>query len=208
MSSLFIVFEGIDGSGTSTQAQLLKDYFLSVNKRAILSPEPTQGPIGKLLREALKTELLPMGEKRHFDEQMAYLFASDRHYHLYNKIDGVYHLLSQGIHVLTPRYYFSSLAYNCSNLEEYHFVSQLNQRFPPPDLVIYLDIPVAVSLERLQERQYLEVYENAEKLSQVKQNYEKIFANYPAALLKIDGTANKLFIHQIIQKYLQENFCL
>jgi len=137
---------------------------------------------------------------------MAYLFASDRHYHLYNESDGVFQLIQQGFHVLTPRYYFSSLAYNSNNPEEYNFVLQLNQRFPHPDLVIYLDIPVEVSLKRLQERQQLEVYENAEKLQIVRKNYQDIFASYNSNLLQIDGTQSTKNIHETIKYYLKERF--
>jgi len=206
MQSLFVVFEGIDGSGTSTQARLLESYFLEQKIPAVLSPEPTNGPIGQLLRTSLQTNLLKIADKTKFDEQMAYLFASDRHYHLYNETDGVFQLIRQGFHVLTPRYYFSSLAYNSNNQQEYNFVLQLNQRFPHPDLVIYLDIPVEVSLKRLQERQQLEVYENAEKLQIVRKNYQAIFANYNSNLLQIDGTQSTISIHETIKNYLKERF--
>jgi len=206
MRSLFVVFEGIDGSGTSTQARLLESYFLEQKIPAVLSPEPTNGPIGQLLRTSLQTNLLKIADKTKFDEQMAYLFASDRHYHLYNETDGVFQLIQQGFHVLTPRYYFSSLAYNSNNQQEYNFVLQLNQRFPHPDLVIYLDIPVEVSLKRLQERQQLEVYENAEKLQIVRKNYQAIFANYNSNLLQIDGTQSTISIHETIKNYLKERF--
>jgi len=206
MQSLFVVFEGIDGSGTSTQARLLESYFLEQKIPAVLSPEPTNGPIGQLLRTSLQTNLLKIADKTKFDEQMAYLFASDRHYHLYNETDGVFQLIQQGFHVLTPRYYFSSLAYNSNNQQEYNFVLQLNQRFPHPDLVIYLDIPVEVSLKRLQERQQLEVYENAEKLQIVRKNYQAIFANYNSSLLQIDGTQSTISIHETIKNYLKERF--
>ena len=51
---LFIVLEGIDGSGTSTQAELLKNHFVSQGEKAIISPEPSSGIIGNLIRQALK----------------------------------------------------------------------------------------------------------------------------------------------------------
>ena len=78
-----------------------------------------------------------------FDRQMAYLFAADRYYHLFNRVDGVFKLIEQDqTHVITTRYYFSSLAYNCDDPEQHHFVQGLNTHFPAPDWVIYLDIPV------------------------------------------------------------------
>lgn len=207
MKSLFLVFEGIDGSGTSTQAHLLKEYFIAQNHQAILSPEPTNGVIGKLIREAMQKPIIPIQDKKKFDEQMAYLFAADRHYHLYNDVDGVLKLTRQdNCHVITTRYYFSSLAYNCNTPEEFQFVSQLNVRFTQPDVVIYLDIPVYVSLKRLAERHQREVYENEEKLSYVRDNYIKIFSEYQGNKLIINGQDTIDSIHHQIIQYLGIEF--
>lgn len=204
MKSLFIVFEGIDGSGTSTQANLLKEYFIQQNQAAIVSPEPTNGVIGKLIREAMQTELIPIQDSKKFDEQMAYLFAADRHYHIYNDVDGVLKLTQQDhCHVITTRYYFSSLAYNCNTPKEFQFVSQLNARFPQPDVVIYLDIPVQVSLNRIAERQLKEIYENQGKLSKVRNNFIKIFSEYEGNKLIIDGQDTIKNIHAQIIQYIK-----
>ena len=202
MKNLFIVLEGIDGSGTSTQANLLKDYFIKKSEKAVVSPEPSSGVIGKLLREFLSTKDW-FDSQAKFDEQMAYLFAADRHYHLYNNLDGVYKLINQRIHVISTRYYFSSLAYNSKNPEDFQFVWSLNQKFPEPDLVIYIDIPVEVALERISDRSHKEIYETQAKLTQVKQNFESIFATYDGKILKLDGTKSKLAIHQDIIKFLE-----
>ncbi|PSF38019.1 dTMP kinase [Aphanothece hegewaldii CCALA 016] len=204
MKSLFIVFEGIDGSGTSTQANLLKEYFITQNQSAILSPEPTTGVIGKLIREAMQSSIIPIQDKKKFDEQMAYLFAADRHYHIYNDVDGILKLTQQDhCHVITTRYYFSSLAYNCNTLEEFQFVSQLNAKFPQPDVVIYLDISVQVSLNRIAERQLKEVYENEEKLNHVRENFINIFSEYEGNKLIINGQDTIENIHQQIIQYLE-----
>jgi len=55
---LFVVFEGIDGYGTSTQSELLKKYFVSQGQKAVISPEPSSGIIGNLIRQALKKRIL------------------------------------------------------------------------------------------------------------------------------------------------------
>jgi dTMP kinase len=207
MKPLFIVFEGIDGSGTSTQAELLKEYFINRGDRAVVSPEPSNGPVGKLLREALQNKNIFIKDSQKFDEQMAYLFVADRHYHLYNDLDGVFKLIQQEkIHVITPRYYFSSLAYNCNNQEEFEFVSHLNQKFPNPDLVVYIDLPIKTALERIRDRSCKEVYENETKLLKVRQNYQIIFDNYSKLLFKVDGTENKENINQKIINFMQTNF--
>ncbi|ELS01240.1 thymidylate kinase [Xenococcus sp. PCC 7305] len=195
---LFIVLEGIDGSGSSTQSDLLKDYFIAQGEKAVISPEPSSGIIGNLIRQALKKRILFTQDTDLFDEQMAYLFAADRHDHLYNDVDGVFKLINDGFHVISTRYYFSSLAYNCQTPEEFNFVSNLNHKFPNPDLAIYLDIPAEVSLARIQDRSLKEVYETKTKLSKVRKNYQKIFADYPDKLLIIDGTEDKTQINRKI----------
>ncbi|MEY2985234.1 MAG: hypothetical protein RLZZ568_1851 [Cyanobacteriota bacterium] len=152
MKPLFIVIEGIDGSGKTTQADRLLTYFQGQGQAAILSPEPTDGPIGKLIRQSLQTPLFPYTDPQQFDAQMGYLFAADRHYHLYHPQDGVFAQLKQQRHVIATRYFFSSLAYNCHNEADWAFVSRLNQEFPNPDLLIYLDLPVEIALTRIGSR--------------------------------------------------------
>ncbi|AFZ37171.1 Thymidylate kinase [Stanieria cyanosphaera PCC 7437] len=205
-NQLFIVLEGIDGSGTSTQAELLKKYFQSQGDKAVISPEPSAGPIGNLIRDTLKKRIFFTSDRRLFDEQMAYLFAADRHDHLYNEVDGVFKLIEQGFHVISTRYYFSSLVYNCQTPEQFEFVSRLNYKFPNPDLVIYIDLPIEVSLKRLQERSLQEIYETENKLTQVKTNYQKIFADYQDKLLVIEGTKSIETIHQQIIEFIRLNF--
>lgn len=203
MKKLFIVLEGIDGSGTSTQATLLKNYFSTQGEQAIISPEPSAGPIGKLIRSAMRNPAILSQNQPHLDLQLSYLFAADRHYHLYNEKDGVFKTIEQDLcHVITPRYYFSSLAYNAYNPQEFEFIYQLNQKFPNPDLVIYIDIPLEVSLARLEERSIREVYETRENLKRVKQNYQQIFANYPGKILIVKGTESKPEIHQQIIEFI------
>ncbi len=211
---LFIVFEGIDSSGKSTQAELLKDYFLTIGEKAVISPEPSNGIIGNLIRQALKQRIIfsrdyPSGTLRDqalFDEQMAYLFAADRHDHLYNDFDGVFKLIRDNYHVISTRYYFSSLAYNCESEDKFAFVQKLNSRFPNPDLTIYIDIPIEVSLARLQSRSLQEIYETKTKLTQVREQYQQIFAQYTGKAIAIDGTQKPQQIHQQIVEFIQTNY--
>ena len=203
---LFIVFEGIDSSGKSTQADLLKDYFLAREESAVISPEPSSGIIGNLIRQALKQRVIFSRDRDLFDRQMAYLFAADRHDHLYNDIDGVFKLIKNNYHVISTRYYFSSLAYNCDTVEQFEFIKKLNDRFPNPDLTVYLDIPIEISLARLQERSLQEIYENKTKLTKVREQYQQIFASYNGKVIILDGTQDKCKIHQQITEFVQDNF--
>ena len=200
---LFIVFEGIDSSGKSTQAKLLKDYWLARGEQAIISSEPSNGIIGNLIRQALKQRIIFSRDPDLFDEQMAYLFAADRHDHLYNDLDGVFKLIQDNYHVISTRYYFSSLAYNCDTVEQFELIKKLNDRFPNPDITVYIDIPIEVSLERLQERSLQEIYETKTKLTKVRTQYQQIFNEYDGQALSIDGTQDKYQIHQQIVKFVQ-----
>ena len=195
---LFIVFEGIDSSGKTTQAELLKNYFLATEQQAVISPEPSNGIIGNLIRQALKQRIIFCEDRDLFNEQMAYLFAADRHDHLYNDVDGVFKLIENNYHVISTRYYFSSLAYNGDNAEQLDLIGKLNARFPNPDLTVYIDIPVEVSLARLQERSVREVYETKAKLTKVREQYQKIFQEYRGKAIAIEGTQEPEQIHQQI----------
>ena len=211
MKGKFIVFEGIDGSGTSTQAEMLKKYFLEKTNSCHLTSEPSEGPIGNMIRQAFKGRLnLSKGENPYlkdgdlFDEQMAYLFAADRHDHLYNQVDGVEKLLSTGASVISTRYFFSSYAYHCRSDSDFQLVTSLNARFPNPDLVIYLNNPVNISMERIEKRAFKDEYENEQKLHLVKKNYDKIFQNYDGKLIAIDATSAPLKIHDFIVDAVRE----
>jgi dTMP kinase len=200
---LFIVFEGIDSSGKTTQAELLKNSLIANQQQAVISSEPSSGIIGNLIRQALKQRIIFSKEQDLFDQQMAYLFAADRHDHLYNDVDGVFKLIKDNYHVISTRYYFSSLAYNCDTVEQFDFIQKLNDRFPNPDLTIYLDIPIEISLARLQERSLQEIYETKAKLTKVKEQYQQIFATYQGKAIALDGTQDPLHIHQTIVAQVQ-----
>lgn len=210
MDSKFIVFEGIDGSGTSTQSELLRAALIAKSVKCHLTCEPSDGPIGNLIRQIFKRRVaVAKGSNPNitsgdlFDEQMAYLFAADRHDHLYNNIDGIYKLKSDGAVVISTRYYFSSFAYHCSNQEDFELVKTLNARFPDPDLVIYLDNPEKKSIDRINLRAFTDEYENTEKLILAKRNYEKIFDQYKGKVLKLDATGSIESIHKKIMSEVE-----
>jgi dTMP kinase len=200
----FIVLEGIDGSGTTTQTNLLKNYLNLLGKEVYITSEPTEGEIGKLIRKALQTDIFSIEDPEKIDQQMAILFAADRHYHLFNKKDGILELLNRGIYVVSTRYYFSSIAYNANNQDDYNWINNLNSHFPKPDILIYINVPVEVSLERISKRKNLEIYEHREKLLKVHSNYLKILDNYSGALINVDGRASIEQIHSSIVKYLEK----
>lgn len=200
----FIVFEGIDGSGTSTQSILLKEHLALNSRKVVLTSEPSRGPIGSLIRHGLHNRVTFSSQKGTFDRQMAYLFAADRYDHLYNEVDGLVKLLAESHTVLCTRYVFSSLAYHCNNDEDFAFVKNLNDPFPKPDLVVYIDISVEVALKRIGGRTVKDQYENAEKLSVAKRNYDKILASYPGEFIRINGEEEIERVHAQIADFVDK----
>ncbi|PID39482.1 MAG: dTMP kinase [Proteobacteria bacterium] len=135
---LFIALEGIDGSGTTTQARRLTAALDTRGERAHFTFEPTDQPIGRLLRQVLR------GEHQCASATIALLFAADRLEHVRGEVEPY---CSAGTHVIADRYVHSSLAYQSLDLP-LSWVSQLNTHAPAADLTIYLRVSPEVAAER------------------------------------------------------------
>lgn len=162
---LFIVFEGIDGAGTTTQAQAASAWLEeSTQSPVFLTREPSQGPIGALLHQALRRRIA-------FDPRvMSLLFAADRLDHLYEEM----HLhLKDDVSVICDRYYLSSMAYQMVDApQDLEWIAQLNAKAVSPDLTILIDVPADVAMDRIYKgRLNLDLYEDLERQKQVRQNY-------------------------------------
>lgn len=199
----FIVFEGLDGSGTSTQSQLLQNALLEKGEKVHLTCEPSSGPIGNMIRQAMQGRILFSKQDDEFDQQMAYLFAADRYDHLNNPVDGVLKLVNEGFYVISTRYFFSSLAYHVTDDDSSKLVERLNSDFPNPDLLIYLDNPVESSIKRLNSRTVLDKYEEENKLKIVSGNYQKIISEYNGEKLILSALDSKKNIHSEIVKKVE-----
>lgn len=199
----FIVFEGLDGSGTSTQSQLLQNALLEKGEKVHLTCEPSPGPIGNMIRQAMQGRILFSKQDDEFDQQMAYLFAADRYDHLNNPVDGVLKLVNEGFYVISTRYFFSSLAYHVTDDDSSKLVERLNSDFPNPDLLIYLDNPVESSIKRLNSRTVLDKYEEENKLKIVSENYQKIISEYNGEKLILSALDSKKNIHTEIVKKVE-----
>lgn len=164
--------EGGDGTGTSTQIALLKER-LSKTEGAppySIGFEPTDGPIGSLVRSALR------GETRLRPETVARLFAADRGEHLYAK-DGVAERSERGELVISDRYVPSSLVYQglaCG--EELPYA--LNADFPKPELILFFDVDPNVAIRRIQHREVKDEFEKLDFQLLVKERYERILGTY------------------------------
>ena len=168
---LFIVFEGIDGAGKSTQAKLLASALESAGKKVYMTAEPTELPSGKALREVLG------GKVKKTPCEIALMFAEDRVAHNTDSELGIEKMLSEGAYIICDRYYYSSLAYQGSEVD-YDWVKALNTRCPDirhPDLCIFLDLSPTESMKRISiGRDSTEIYENEETLSTVRNTFMKV----------------------------------
>lgn len=165
---LFIAFEGIDGSGKSTQVQFLSEKLKQAGHKIYTTCEPTDGPIGSLIRNIFKHRI----EADH--KTIAGLFVADRLDHLQNKINGILKKMDEGFTVITDRYYFSSYAYHSAHMPMDWVIgaNRLSAELLRPDLNIFIDITPEISMERLNNgRSSLELYETIENLKLVREKY-------------------------------------
>ena len=187
-----IVFEGIDGAGTTTQARKLVERIRATGLTAWSTCEPTESPIGLLLRRVLA------GDIEVTPETTAYLFASDRWEHVYGH-GGIIDHHDAGDVVICDRYYYSSLVYQ-SIQGDGALVSALNHRFPDPGLVIFVDLATDLGEQRLAGRRHREIYEHREFQTQVRRNYlrEMEIAREFTAVSSVSGSDPEAEVHRKI----------
>jgi dTMP kinase len=188
-----VVLEGLDGAGTTTQAQLLAERLRERGTDVCLTCEPTSSPVGTLLRQALHG-LPPLTPRT-----LAFLFAADREHHIYNPEDGILHQLERGRTVVSDRYLFSSLAYQSVDTP-YSEVALLNSLFPYPRMIIYIDTPAEVCMERLKTRPSRDRFEEITFQKKVSASYERSFEKLPSGctLHRFDGSLSVETIAQQI----------
>ena len=164
----FIVFEGIDGSGKTTQCRLLAERLEAEGKKVYLTAEPTELPSGKKLREALG------GKEKLSECEMAVMFVRDRIAHNIDAEAGIAAKLEEGYYVICDRYYYSTLAYQ-GHSTDYEWVRGMNLFCPEirrPDICVYLDLLPTQSLERIRAgRESRDIYETEEILGRVRDKF-------------------------------------
>lgn len=197
----FIVLEGIDGAGTSTQ---IKRLVQTNPDKYIATAEPTSGPTGKFLRQMLA------GDFKVDERTNAYLFAADRCEHIFGK-GGVKELCESGKTVVSDRYFFSSLAYQSVSCG-LELPQLLNSPFPLPEYLFFFDINPEISLARVNARnESKEIYENLEAQKKIAALYEKVISMYeqnPALreemkIIRLDASKTIEEISGIILKILK-----
>ncbi|WP_461246746.1 dTMP kinase [Treponema sp. R6D11] len=167
----FVVFEGGDGSGTTTQLAMLSERLRKSNKPVFFPTfEPTDGQIGKIIRSALKKEMILK------PETLAMLFAADRNEHLTAR-DGILNRVKHGELVVSDRYVLSSLVYQGIECGD-DLPTALNSRFAAPELTFFFDIDPKIAINRMSKRGSLEIYEYLEFQEKVRQKYISAVDDY------------------------------
>jgi len=194
----FIVIEGLDGAGTTTQKTALTAFFQNQDLPVWSTYEPHDSPVGQLIRQALRKEvLLEAGT-------MAYLFAGNRYEHIFGP-DGIASKLDQGYWVICDRYLFSSLAYQ-GILYDWDRVLELNSPFPLPEHLFFLDLPVQIAQDRLKNRDsHPELYDATETQIRIHGAYHRVLEHYKDSGMKIsllDGSKSPLEITATMEKIL------
>jgi len=194
----FFVIEGLDGAGTTTQRNMIRERAEKPGLPVIATAEPTDNPAGKLIRSILTREI-----SMH-PETLAYLFAADRHEHLHG-IEGIIPALARGMIVASDRYLFSSLAYQSLSVD-FDTVAAINSRFPLPEAVFFIDTPPEVCEARRKGRGNEELFDAIALQRRVRDAYLKAFALFRESSMEtivIDGTLSPEKIHDVIWKRLK-----
>jgi dTMP kinase len=172
----FVVLEGLDGAGTTTQAAKLAAALRRAGHRVLLTREPSDGPVGETLRRALDGSLRRTPKLS--DAALALLFAADRLDHLASTVEPG---LAAGAVVVSDRYVLSSFAYQGRTLKP-AWVEALNANAQPPDLTLFLEVrPRIAATRRRQRGGRKERFDDARTQASVARAYRAVMARHASA---------------------------
>lgn len=205
----FIVFEGIDGSGVSTQTSLLASALRKSGQKVFVTKQPSDGPVGAMIRLALSRRLVPREgaavSTQAQAEIMAMYFAADRLDHFHNM---VLPKLNEGITVLNDRYYLSSYAYQGLEVDDKDWLGAINAKVMRPDLTIFLDVDPSISIERIRRRTWhFELFETESYLTRVHKAYlETIetFREHGERIVVLDGVRPPDEVHRDVLEVVRQ----
>ncbi len=192
----FFALEGLDGSGTTTQCDLVAATAERERIDFHTTAEPTTDRLGLLIREVLggSLEVSP--------ETLAHLFAADRCEHLNASKSGILALVEAGVRVVTDRYLFSSLAYQSVDCG-LEYVHRLNDVFPLPEAVVFLEVTPDVAMTRSTKRGSVEIFETDGYQRAVVESYSRalVWAESKGVVVhRLDGTLRPAILHEKIWK--------
>lgn len=186
----FIAFEGIDGSGKSTQVQILTEKLKQEGIYCYTTMEPTDSPIGSLIHQIMT------GRIKADNKVIAALFAADRLDHLLNDINGIVSKINEGITVISDRYYFSSYAYHSVDMPM-DWVIKANEQSSvilKPTVNIFIDVNPDTAIERIaKNRFHQELFEKKTRLVKVREKYLEAFVKLKESerVIIVDGNRSK-----------------
>lgn len=199
-AAMFIVLEGLDGAGTTTQTARLADWFRARGDEVVVTREPSDGPVGTLIRHMLRRRVVLPGGERAAPETIAALFAGDRIDHLRATVEPA---LARGAVVISDRYVHSSLAYQGEECDR-DWVLEANRNARDADLTLFVDLPVETCLERIGSRNAArDIYEHAAFLERVRVGYEAAMRLRPSGVVRIDGSGSIDQVHQAITRAVE-----
>lgn len=186
----FVVIEGIDGAGTTTQTRRLFEALRTRNMSACETREPTDGPIGMLLRQMLKGRIVSVaGSGAPGWQEMALLFAADRIEHARGEIEPS---CAAGSWVFSDRYDYSSVAYqsaSAGSVAVIPWLRELNRHVPRPDLTLVIDVsPEVARARRLARSSAREIYDDDPFQAHLAAFYRDIDSYFPDdRIVHVDG---------------------
>jgi dTMP kinase len=208
----FIVLEGIDGSGTTTQVRHVAEWLEKRGELVHVTREPTDGPVGLMLRQILRGRLVstPNAVANDLKGQpldpsaIALLFAADRLDHLHNELVPQ---LEAGRHVVCDRYVLSSLAYQSIDCD-LRFVRNINEKALAPDLTLFLRVRPEVAMARIESSRTLkDGFEHLPLQKKVAANYDKILESYrDGDVVVLDGEEETSMVTTRIRHALEPLF--
>jgi dTMP kinase len=180
MPGFFIVLDGPDGSGTTTQAEFLAERLRAEGKDVLLTAEPSSGEIGKGIRHWLKNNTLPA-------DALQLLFTADRADHIAKVIAPA---LAAGRIVVCDRYVPSTLIYGELQGLPAEWLAAISGSFPKPDMVFFTLPPLDVCLRRLQKREQKDMFETEAMQTKLHELYRN-YAEREKETIVIDTSADK-----------------
>lgn len=180
----FIVFEGLDGAGTSTQMVKLRAWLSMHDIFAELTKEPSNGPLGAMIRQVIEERICMDPISR------ALAFACDRMDHITNNINGIQKSLDRGHWVLCDRYVLSNLAYQSAEDIDLDWLLSINHFAIEPDLTVFIDTSTENCVNRIDRRSsHMELFHDGSKLQKALFHYRRAMSynKFTGCLIEING---------------------
>lgn len=184
-----IVIEGLDGSGKTTQVEKIANKLKAKKIAVISTKEPTNGVIGKLIRQVLGGAVnIPL-------VSFQYLFVADRTAHQ----EEILKYLKEGKWVISDRYFWSSVAYGMADKDDVDYenknqvmlvaqsILSMYHQFVIPDYTFCLDVSLDTAMKRIAEKEHKEIYERLEKLQKIQKGYDWLLTQFPREITTVDG---------------------